>query len=301
LQDLLRRFMRVLLVGFGDVAQRLAKLSLAHRFDLIGVSRSVSLLKAGMQHVRFVVADLDDARSLARLGGLADVVVMLAPPVNSGADDMRSRRLAAALSRGWLPQRMIYVSTTGVYGDCSALGWIDETQPVNAQSDRAKRRVAAEEIWRAWARRNCVRLSILRVPGIYAESRLPIDRLKAGTPAFLAEEDGYSNHIHADDLATIIVRAATSLAARGGRVFNTVDESDMKMGEYFDAVADALKLPRPPRKSRAQVRASVSVMQWSFMQESRRIVAGSDGRLARELKVQLLHPNVMGFLKRVAR
>jgi nucleoside-diphosphate-sugar epimerase len=154
-------------------------------------------------------------------------------------------------------------------------------------SSRAQLRVDAENQIRAWAKRNGVRASILRVPGIYAQDRLPLDRLRAGSPAITAIEDGYSNHIHADDLAHIVV--ATLRYGKASRVYHAVDEDEMKMGDYFDAVADAYHMPRPPRLSRDAVKRAVSPMMWSFMNESRRM---TDKRMKQELKIRLLYPTV---------
>ncbi|MEQ1525707.1 MAG: sugar nucleotide-binding protein, partial [Gallionella sp.] len=205
--------------------------------------------------------------------------------------DLRTCNLLAALSSGTLSKQLIYISTSGVYGDCAG-DYVSETRPVNPMSSRAQLRVDAEKQIRAWAKRTGARASILRVPGIYAHDRLPLDRLRAGSPAIAAIEDGYSNHIHADDLARIVV--TTLRYGKASRVYHTVDEDEMKMGDYFDAVADAFDLPRPPRLPRDEVRQKVSPMMWSFMNESRRM---TDTRMKRELKVRLLYPTVSDTLE----
>ena len=184
----------------------------------------------------------------------------------------------------------MYISTSGVYGDCGG-AWVSETAPLNAKSPRAARRVDAERQVRDWAIRNRVCASILRVPGIYAAERLPLERLQAGSPAMIAAEDSYSNHIHADDLARISVAAMRR--GKPCRVYHATDDDEMKMGDYFDAVADAYQFPRPPRVSRAQAQSSVSAMMWSFMNESRRL---TNQRMKRELKVKLRYPTVADFL-----
>jgi nucleoside-diphosphate-sugar epimerase len=217
--------------------------------------------------------------------------VHLAPPQSEGERDLRTRRLTAILPEG---ARLVYVSTTGVYGNCHG-AHISETQataPVNA---RARRRVDAEQVLRAWAVRSGSRLSILRVPGIYAADRLPIERLQRGTPALLADDDVFTNHIHADDLARIIRLALSRGAAQ--RVVHAVDDSDLKMGDYFDLVADAHGLPRPPRLPRAQLAQQVTPMMLSFMSESRRL---SNARLKHELGVRLRWPDVASFLQQTS-
>jgi nucleoside-diphosphate-sugar epimerase len=149
---------------------------------------------------------------------------------------------------------------------------------------------------RAWARRKGACVAILRVPGIYAAGRLPIERLKKGTPALLPDEDVYTNHVHADDLAQIIALAMHR--ALPGRVYNVVDDSDMKMGEYFDAVADAFDLPRPVRLPRSELQRHVSPMLMSFMRESRRL---ANSRIKSELVMRLRYPQVAEALARIAR
>jgi nucleoside-diphosphate-sugar epimerase len=245
-----------------------------------------------------LMGDLDDRTSLVRIAGLANAVLHFAPPPNSGMHDTRTRNLLSALSRAGpgqgrssiLPKRLVYISTSGVYGDCGG-AWVSETHPLKATSPRAQRRVDAEMQIRGWARRNRVRASILRVPGIYAEDRLPLTRVQQGTPGIVATEDSYTNHIHADDLACI---AAVALQrGQACRVYHTSDDSDLKMGEYFDSVADAFSLPRIPRISRAEAQRVLPESLLSFMNESRRL---TNQRLKRELKVRLRYPTVADTL-----
>ncbi len=278
---------RVLIVGCGDVARR-AIPWLARRFHVLALVRSGDAqgpLRA--LGVRPVVADLDDRASLKRLAGLADIVLHFAPPPAKGDRDPRMQRLLACLSsRESLPQRIVYISTTGVYGDCRG-EWVTETRPCRAVTARARRRVDAEARLRRFGMRNRVRVSVLRAPGIYAADRLPHERLLRGDPILVEAEDVHTNHIHADDLARLACLAA--FRGRPGRVYNAVDASDMKMGDYFEFAADALGLPRPPRMSRDALGERISPMALSFMSESRRV---SNRRLRQELCPQLLYPTV---------
>ena len=234
--------------------------------------------------------DLDDRASLARIAGLADTVLHFAPPPNEGQGDTRTRNLLSTLSRGSLPERMVYISTSGVYGDCGG-AWVNETHPLKPASPRSQRRVDAEMQIRNWAKRNRVNAGILRVPGIYAKDRLPLGRLQQGTPAIIDGEDGYTNHIHADDLARISVAALRY--GKPCRVYHASDDSQLKMGEYFDSVADAFGLPHVPRISRAEAQQVLSPMLLSFMNESRRLI---NDRMKRELKVKLRYPMVADTL-----
>ena len=278
---------RVLIVGCGDVARR-AFPWLVRRFRVYAVTRRSdareSLRAAG---VTPLLADLDDRRSLERLGGLADYVLHFAPPAATGDIDVRTRRLIAALRRGQsLPHRIVYISTTGVYGDCMGEE-VDETSPCRARTARALRRVDAERRLRDFARRGGASVVVLRAPGIYAAERLPLQRLERALPVLRVDEDVHTNHVHADDLA----RAACMALFRGGngRVYNAADRSDLRMGEYFDLVADLFDLPRAPRMSRQQITEHLSPMALSFMSESRRVCGE---RLRREFRLRFEHPTV---------
>lgn len=214
----------------------------------------------------------------------------------------RSRALAPAwrgtsgTSGAWIGRALraarplVYASTTGVYGDCAG-ALIDETRPVRPGNPRAVRRVSAERLLRAAGARGTFAASILRIPGIYARDRLPDARLRRGTPALRADEDVFTSHIHADDLAAIAVRALWR--GRAQRLYHAADDSRLRMAEYFDHVADALGLPRPPRISREEAERVLEPMLMSFMRESRRL---DNHRLTTELAYRLRFPTVDAFL-----
>ncbi len=285
---------RLLIIGCGDIARRVIPL-LAGRYRICALIRTAARGKAlSAQGIMPIHGDLDEPASLARLAGLADIVLHLAPPPNAGILDARTRHLLAALSRGRLPERFVYISTSGVYGDCGG-AVVGETRAIHPQNARAQRRADAERQIRGWAGRNGVQASILRVPGIYAAERLPLERIRAGTPAFVAAEDGYTNHIHADDLAHVIVAALRR--GKANRVYHASDDSELRMGDYFDAVADAHGLPRPPRVSRAEAQRVLPESLLSFMNESRRL---SNERMKRELKAVLRYPTVAAALQSLA-
>ena len=183
-----------------------------------------------------------------------------------------------------LPQRVVYISTSGVYGDCGG-DYVDESRPVNARTERAARRVDAEAVLSHWCGERGIALVILRVPGIYAADRLPLAQLERGTPVLAAEDDVYTNHIHADDLAAVLT-AGLSL---GEGVYNASDDSELRMGEYFNLVADRAGLPRPPRVRRAEAAGRIPPVLLSFMSESRRLV---NRRMKASLGIRLCHPTV---------
>lgn len=236
-----------------------------------------------------IEGDLDRPETLIRLAGISDAVIHSAPPPPQGTDDTRTRNLIATLQRGKsLPRQLVYISTSGVYGDCAG-AWVSETRSPAAQSARAARRVDAERRLRRFGRqpgRHC-RVSILRAPGIYAADRLPLERLHKRLPLMLDAEDSHTNHIHADDLG----RACIAALARGraNRIYNINDDSSLLMGEWFDALADAFALPRAPRLTREEVRGTVPALQWSFMNESRQL---DNTRMKQELRLRLRYPTV---------
>jgi nucleoside-diphosphate-sugar epimerase len=232
---------------------------------------------------------------LRRLRTAPFAVLHFAPPPSEGRDDPRTQKLIAALAGARIiPQRFVYISTSGVYGDCAG-AHVTETHPRRAQTPRARRRVAAEDRLRAWARAHGVQLAILRAPGIYAQTRLPLDRIRHGAPVLADDDDVYTNHIHADDLARATV--AAMFHGRPNRAYNVTDDAHMKMGSWFDTVADAFHLPRPPRVSWEEAEQRIAPMLLSFMSESRRL--GND-RLKRELRVRLRYPTPDAMLSGIA-
>ncbi len=242
-----------------------------------------------------IVGDLDKPTTLDRLRAAPFAVLHFAPPPAEGKDDPRTAHLLSALARARIiPQRFVYISTTGVYGDCAGAR-VTEARPRRPQTPRARRRVAAEDRLRAWAKRCGVHLTILRAPGIYAATRLPLERIRQATPVLRPEDDVYTNHIHAEDLARAVIAAA--FRGRPNRAYNVTDDAEMKMGGWFDAVADAFRLPRPPRVTWEEAEARIAPMLLSFMSESRRL---SNARMKHELRVRLRYPTPQHLLAEIA-
>lgn len=262
---------RLLIAGFGDVARR-ALPRLERAFEIRPLSRRHGL-------------DLDRPETLGALE--ADALLHCAPPPAQGDTDVRTANLLAALEKGRiLPARIVYVSTSGVYGDCAGAR-VDESRPIAPHTPRACRRADAERRLAQWCTSKEAALVVLRAPGIYAADRLPLERLRSGTPVLRPEEDVYSNHIHAEDLAAIVCRALEDDAPAG--IYNANDDSEFKMGEWFDLVADAHGLPRPPRVSRKEAVEKIPAPMFSFMNESRRL---DNRRLKQQLGIRLRYPTV---------
>ncbi len=278
---------RLLIIGCGDVALR-AVPQLRDRCRIYALTHSSErLILLRSQGVVPIAGDLDVPASLAGLAGIAHDVLHCAPPANRGTRDTRTTHLIAALAKGKsLPQHVVYISTSGVYGDCKG-EFVAETRPLSPRTGRAQRRADAEQQLRGWGKRSRVRVSILRAPGIYSGERLPLERLRAGTPALCAAEDAYTNHIHAEDLARMAVAALRFGCP--GRMYNASDDSLLKMGDYFDLVADRFGLPRPQRVSRAEANLRIPPGLLSFMGESRRL---ANRRIKQELRLKLRYPTV---------
>ncbi len=294
------RRQRILIVGCGDVGLRVAGLlpDNVKRLALTSSPERIPELRA--QGLTPLLGNLDHAASLYRLAGLATRVVHLAPPPNGQPqwrEDPRTRTLLRVLRlRGasGLPQSVVYGSTSGVYGDCQG-AIVSEVRSVKPDSPRAQRRVHAESQLRFFGSSTGVAVHVLRIPGIYAPDReggTPRGRLLKGTPVLCAEDDVYTNHIHADDLG----RACLAALWRGKpqRVTNVSDDTDLKMGDYFDLAADLYQLPRPPRLARGEVATRLPAMQLSFMSESRRL---DNHRLKQELRLVLRYPTVLEGLR----
>jgi len=288
---------RLLIVGCGDIGMRVAALA-RQRYRLLALTSSPQRLDAlRAAGIMPVLGNLDQPQTLWRLAGLApDRVLMLAPPGDaSGTFDLRSRHLISRLKQSGILSglakktlRVVYASTTGVYGDCGG-ALVAETRNCAPQTERAQRRCDAEERWRRAGRERRWRVGLLRISGIYdAQSRSPRARLERGLPVLAPPDDVYTNHIHADDLARLCLLALERAAP--GRVYNVCDDSSLRMGDYFDLAAELYGLPRPPRVARDEAQAAgLSPMMLSFMRESRRL---DNTRMKAELRAALRYPDV---------
>ena len=284
----------LLIVGCGDVGLRVLPLVLPGWRVLALTSNAARKNELRDLGATPLLGNLDQPATLGRLGALADAVLHLAPPPLQGNTDPRTRALLHALARGGRVQRLVYGSTSGVYGDCAG-AFFDETRAVAPATDRARRRVDAEAQLRWFGRRTGACVTVLRIPGIYASNREgghPRERLMRGTAVLAAEHDVYTNHIHADDLARACVAAL--YRGRPQRVLHASDDTQLKMGGYFDLAADLCGLPRPTRITREEARQMLSPMLMSFMSESRRL---HNGRLKTELRLRLRYPTVEDGLR----
>jgi nucleoside-diphosphate-sugar epimerase len=273
----------VLIVGCGYIGRRVANLLRVRGRAVTGLVRSPESARelAGIG-MPALVSDLD--ADVPALDAGATDIFYFAPPPGEGGTDTRMTHLLAALRHA--PRRIVYISTSAVYGDCNG-AWIDEDQPVNPTTARGRRRLDAELQVTAWARSQGVQWIILRVPGIYGPGKLPLARLRKGLPVLCEQEAPYTNRIHGDDLAAICVAAMDS--AQANTVYNVSDGHPGNMTDYFFRVADAAGLPRPPVVSRAEANAVLGTGMLSFLNDSRRM---RNAKLLKELGVVLRYPDL---------
>lgn len=282
---------QLFIVGCGYVGMAVAQRERGRGAQVRALARSSTaaerLQAAGIEAV---VGDLDDPDSLQALRLVGACVYYFAPPPSMGIGDPRLDAFLEALRPHTGPSRLVLISTTGVYGDCGGQ-WIDEQRPPNPQTERARRRLAAERALQAWGEQMNVPIVILRVAGIYGPNRLPIERLRRGLPVLCERESPWSNRVHVDDLVSACLAAAD--CDRPGRLYNISDGHPTTMTDYFNQVADTLRLPRPPQVSLEQAKNVLSPEMLSYLSESRRL---DNSRMRTELGVALRYPTLAAGL-----
>ncbi len=271
------------LIGYGDIAARIGRNLQATEPEIHALSRQFRQPPAGLTPHQ---ADLDRPSSLPEPAGC---VIYTAPPPPQGNSDTRVQGLLPRLGK---VEVLVYLSTSGVYGDCQG-AWVDETRPPAPLTARARRRLDAEHQLQAWARRSGSRLVILRVPGIYGPGRLPRERLAKGLPILDPAVAPWSNRIHADDLAR-----ACALATQHGRgIYNLSDGTPQNMSAYFLACAEHFGLSPPPQLNWTEAQQEFSPQLLSFYQESRRL---DISKAKRELGYAPRYPDLASGLAQCA-
>ncbi len=282
----------VVIIGCGDIGKRVAGIFRERGALVSALIRSeakVSLLEP--LGISPLLGDLDDPLSLATLRLKDALVYYLAPPPGGGNQDTRMASFCAAIEKGKEPRRIIYMSTSGVYGDCGDVVVTEDTVP-NPQTARAKRRLDAETVLTRWGSERKVDVIILRVTGIYGPGRLPVSQLAGGQPLLEERLSPPTNRIHAVDLARVCVAAADK--GENGDIFNVSDGQMGTMTQYFNAVADLLGYPRPRQVSLEEAHQVMSPLMLSYISETRRM---DNGRMLEKLGVKLLYPTLEGGLK----
>jgi nucleoside-diphosphate-sugar epimerase len=282
----------VLIIGCGDIGRRVAALARSEGATVTALVRSAE--KGELLHtlgIGTVPGNLDDQDTLGSLPTRGSTVFYFAPPPGGGITDPRMRAFCAAVIPGNEPRKVVYISTTGVYGDCGGEVVTEET-PVNPQTARARRRLDAETTLRAWGEEHNVAVIILRVTGIYGPGRLPVRHIAEGQPVLRPEEAPLTNRIHTDDLARICIAAA--VRGEAGEIFNVSDGQAGTMTDYFNAVADAAGLPRPRQVTMAEAHQVMSPLMLSYVSESRQM---DNRKMLEKLGIRLLYPDLASGLK----
>ena len=282
---------QTVIVGCGDVGRRIAKALIADKLSPAAITGCVRTEVAAGRCAEHGIAvqtmDLDNIEAELDLGFLQSAnVYYLVPPQPRGNADLRSKYFIERLvAQGVQVAKVVLISTTGVYGDCGG-EWVTEQSLAKPQTERAQRRLDAEHSWRNWSVAHSVPMNILRVPGIYANSRIPRERIAKQTPVVRSQDCGFTNRIHADDLARIAIAAMQQHIA--GEVFNSSDGAPGKLSDYLQAAAAVVGLPALPEISLEEAQQMLSAGMLSYLGESRRI---SNAKVLEQLKVALLYPD----------
>jgi len=282
----------IFIIGCGYVGKRVAAKHLTQGDTVLALARSdASAANLRSLGIEPILGDLDQPASLdlSRMAGA--YVYHLAPPATQGHGDARTRALVERCGDDIRPAKLVYMSTTAVYGDCGG-DWVDENSPVKADSERGRKRLAAESICRNWCLDSAADLVVLRVAGIYAHDRLPVERVQQGLPVIKEEESPPSNRIHADDLTTICLAAMDR--ATNGSIYNVADGNPTTMADYFNRVADLCRLPRPPKISWSEAQFAFTPAMLAYVNEAKRV---RNTKLLEELGIKLNYPTLEKGLK----
>jgi nucleoside-diphosphate-sugar epimerase len=284
----------LLIIGCGDIGVRVDGLLELAGGRVAGLARSEASVERLRRHaIEPIMGSLDDTASIGALSLVGKVVFYFAPPPGGGPFDSRMRNFCQAIDSGQLPDRVVYMSTSGVYGDCGG-EWVTEETPLNPQTSRAQRRADAEATLQEWGRVHGVAVVILRVTGIYGPGRLPLARIQQGHPVLCEAESPPTNRIHADDLAAICIGAAER--ALDGDIFNVSDGQPGTMTGYFNAITELLHLPQLPQVDMAEAKQVMNPMMLSYLTETRRM---SNRKLMEQLGVILKYPDLESGLKQI--
>ncbi len=207
-------------------------------------------------------------------------IVSTAAPDEAG--DPVLNRYAGALAAS--PARYIgYLSTTGVYGNRDG-GWVDEETPPDPQSDRARRRVAAETAWCALPKA----VDIFRLAGIYGPGRSMLNDLREGTARRVVKPGHLFGRIHVDDIARAVLAAMAQNPPAGSRIFNLSDDEPAASADVVVYAAGLLGLPPPAPVLYEDALPRMSPMARSFWAENRRV---ANAKTKAALNLAWLYPS----------
>ena len=280
------------IVGCGDIGIRVAKLAAARQIRVYALSRGNKITPdSEMAAIELKYYDLDNPESLAELNFKDAAVLYTAPPPGGGVIDTRIMNFLANIQQCCEPAKIVYISTTSVYGKCGN-ELVTEDKAVNPANHTAQRRCDAESRLKQWGAEQGVPVVILRVAGIYGPGRIPMQRILSQEPLLNEKEAGYTNRIHADDLAAVCLAALEK--GEDGDIFNVCDGEISKMTDYFNTITDLMKLPRLPQVSLDEARQAMSPLMFSYMTDSRSI---SNRKMLEKLGIKLKYSTMLEGLK----
>ena len=285
-------FSSLYIVGCGDIGIRIAKLAAVRQIKVYALSRGNKIKPdSETTEIELNFFDLDDPKSLSGLNFKDAAVLYSAPPPGGGVIDTRVMNFLANIQLGYEPAKLVYISTTSVYGDCGG-ELVTEERALNPANHTAKRRCDAERRFSIWGSEHGVPIVTLRVAGIYGPGRIPMQRILSQEPLLNEKEAGYTNRIHADDLAVVCLAALEK--GKDGEIFNVCDGEISKMTDYFNTITDLMEIRRLPQVSLAEARQVMSPLMFGYMTESRCI---SNRKMLEELGIKLKYPTMLEGLK----
>ena len=242
--------MRVLIIGPGYVGLELGRQLVGLGHEVFGLrrsgDRSGELRAAG---IKALMGDITEPATLADLPKQYDWAVNCVSSSHGGADDYRrvywqgARNLIAWL-RESPPTKLVYTSSTGVYGQNDG-SWVDETSATEPAAETSRVLVEAENVFLGAARAHGFPAVVLRVAGIYGPGRSwYLHQFLAGEARLEGEGTRHLNMIHREDVAGCMVAALER--GKSGEVYNAVDDEPVTQREFFLWLAERLGRELPP-------------------------------------------------------
>jgi nucleoside-diphosphate-sugar epimerase len=275
------------IIGCGDIGFRVARELIRQEHQVQATIHFEEGVKVPQSAgIKTIVANFDFQEDVPDFSMHGQKLFYFMPPQGGGSSDYRMLNFCRKLAPDNYPSKIVYISTSGVYGDCGAELVTEET-PINPQTSRAKRRASAENQLREQAEKLGFSLVILRVTGIYGPGRLPISQLTKGHEVLKAEDAPGTNRIHSLDLVQICLAAMAK--GENGDIFNVCDGQESSMSEYFIAVAKMYGLPQPKQLSWAEAEKVMNPLTFSFLKESRRM---SNRKILEKLGIEFQYPTL---------
>lgn len=281
-----------IIIGCGDIGRRFAALAQAAGFNpIFGTYRSEdTAAKLSAQGIQPYPLILDAPGNSTALPTANATILYCVPPPGGGFHDSRARNFCHLLSLAPKPARIVYLSTTAVYGNHGD-NWITEQTEPAPNTSRGHRRLDAETAFTQFSHQNHVPLIILRVAGIYGPDRLPLQQLLSGHPVLSPAEAKPTNRIHADDLAAVCLTAAEHGAT--GAIYNVCDGHPTSITDYFTSAAALLSLPAPRQISMDEADKVMTPLMLTYVREGHLI---SNQKMITELKISLRYPTLIDGL-----